>query len=253
MHEKRVEDPLLLALKERILEHANGLEAFTLNIVSSVDLQRASELAQVAIGLINFSIEADKSTENCSICCHEKPAPMMITMKCSHRFCAHCMKTYVEGKVQSTQVPIRCPQLRCKYYLSASECKFFLPVISYNSLEKALLEANLLKSDKIYCPYPNCSVMLDPHECLSSRASSLSQSDNSSVECPVCQRFICVDCGVPWHSSMTCEDYQNLPLEERDANDITLHRLARNKRWRQCQQCRRMIELTHGCYHMTCW
>ncbi|KAL2494053.1 RING-type domain-containing protein [Forsythia ovata] len=52
---------------------------------------------------------------------------------------------------------------------------------------------------------------------------------------------------------LTCEEYQNLPLEERDASDLSLHRLAQNKRWRRCQQCRRMIELTHGCYHMTCW
>ncbi|KAJ1421080.1 Bifunctional inhibitor/plant lipid transfer protein/seed storage helical domain [Sesbania bispinosa] len=49
---------------------------------------------------------------------------------------------------------------------------------------------------------------------------------------------------------MSCEEFQNLPEEERDASDITLHRLAQNKRWKRCQ--RRMIELTHGCYHMTC-
>lgn len=179
--------------------------------------------------------------------------PMMITMKCSHKFCSHCMRTYVNGKVLSSQVPIRCPQLGCKYYISSTECKSFLPLTSYESLEKALAEADVLYSDRIYCPYPNCSVLLDPRECLSARASSSSQSDNSCVECPFCQRFICVECGVPWHSSMSCDEYQNLPLEERDAADITLHRLAQNKRWRRCRQCRRMIELTQGCYHMTCW
>ena len=178
---------------------------------------------------------------------------MMITMKCSHKFCSHCMRTYVDGKVQSSQVPIRCPQSGCKYCISINECRSFLPLISYGSLEKALAEADILHSDRIYCPYPNCSVLLDPRECLSARASSSSQSDNTCIECPVCQRFICVECSVPWHSSMSCEEFQNLPLEERDAADITLHRLAQNKRWRRCQQCRRMIELSQGCYHMTCW
>jgi len=177
----------------------------------------------------------------------------MVTMKCSHKFCSNCMKTYVDGKVQSCQVPIRCPQLRCKYYISTTEYRSFLPLASYESLERTLAEANVVHSDRIYCPFPNCSALLDPRECLSARASSSSQSDNSCVECPVCQRFICVECGVPWHSSISCEEYQNLPLEERDAADITLHRLAQNKRWRRCQQCRRMIELTQGCYHMTCW
>ncbi|GLT59929.1 hypothetical protein SLA2020_327220 [Shorea laevis] len=252
-HEEKLETPLLVALRERITEHANSLDAFVLKLVPSTNLQRPLQLAQVAIGVISSPVNGDKSFENCPICCEDKPSPMMITMKCSHKFCSHCMRTYVDGKVQSSQVPVRCPQLRCKYYISITECRSFLPLASYESLERALAEADVLSSERIYCPYPNCSVLLDPHECLSARASSSSQSDNSSVECPVCQRFICVECGVPWHSSMSCEEFQSLPLEERDAADITLHRLAQNNRWRRCQQCRRMIELTQGCYHMTCW
>lgn len=247
------EMPLLIALRERILEHANNFEDFTLNLVPSVDLEQPLQLAKVAIGLVNFPVNGKNSLESCNICCEEKPLLIMITMKCSHKFCSHCLRVYVDGKVQSCQVPVRCPEPGCKYYISATECRSFLPFTSFESLEKALAEANLLHSDRIYCPFPDCSVLLDPHKCLSARASSSSQSDSSRVECPVCQRFICVDCTVPWHSSMRCEDFQNLPEEERDASDITLHRLAQNKRWKRCQQCRRMIELTHGCYHMTCW
>ncbi|KAG6691478.1 hypothetical protein I3842_10G065400 [Carya illinoinensis] len=252
-HDAKLEVPLLIALRERILEYAGNLEAFVLKLIPSADLERPLQLAQVAIGVVSFPSQDDKSLENCSICCEDKLSLMMITMKCSHRFCSNCMRTYVDGKVQSSRVPIRCPQLRCKYFISTAECKSFLPLASYESLERALEEANVLHSDGIYCPFPNCSVLFDPHECLSTGASSSSQSDNSCVECPVCQRFICVECAVPWHSSISCEEYQNLPLEERDAADITLHRLAQNKRWRRCQQCRRMIELTQGCYHMTCW
>nr|GLL29053.1 uncharacterized protein LOC109165768 isoform X1 [Ipomoea trifida] len=253
MHETEIENPLLMALRQRILDYANDMEVFVLKFVPSTDLARALELAQVAIGIVSPCLKGDDSTESCSICCEDKLALMMMTLKCSHKFCSRCMKTYVEGKVQSTQVPIRCPQLRCKYYISSAECKSFLPVASYESLERVLVEANVLNADKIYCPYPNCSVLLDPHECFSMRASSSSQSDNSCVECRACQRFICVDCRVPWHSSMTCEEYQNLPHEERDVGDVTLHRLAQNKRWRRCLHCQRMIELTHGCYHITCW
>ncbi|KDP35876.1 hypothetical protein JCGZ_10446 [Jatropha curcas] len=252
-HGEKVEIPLLIALRQRILEHASNLEAFVLKLIPSLDLERPLRLAQVAIGVVSFPANGNEARDNCSICCEEKISPMMITMKCSHKFCSHCMRTYVDGKVQSSQVPIRCPQLGCKYFISSNECRSFLPLTSYECLEKALAEADVLHSDRIYCPYPNCSALLDPRECLSARASSSSQSDNSCVDCPVCQRFICVECAVPWHSLMSCEEFQNLPLEERDAADITLHRLAQNKRWRRCQQCRRMIELTQGCYHMTCW
>lgn len=251
--EKNLEMPLLMAMRERVLEHANNFEAFVLNLVPNIDLQQPLQLAKVAIGLVSLPSNGEKVLESCSICCEDKPLSIMIAMKCSHKFCSHCLRAYVDGKIQSCQVPIRCPQPRCKYYISTSECRSFLPFASFESLEKALAEADILHSDRIYCPFPNCSVLLDPRECLSARASSSSQSDNSCVECPCCQRFICVDCEVPWHSSMSCEEYQNLPEEERDASDITLHRLAQNKRWKRCQQCRRMIELTQGCYHMTCW
>lgn len=241
-----MESPLLEALRQKILERASNLEAFVLKFVRcSIDIHKALSLAQVAVGIVSFVDEADESTESCSICCEEKLSSMMFTIKCSHKFCSHCLKTYVEGKLQSTQVPIRCPQLNCKYRISAVECRSFLPVLSLESLERALLEANVLDSNKIYCPYPSCSVLLDPHECLPTRASSSSQSDNSCVECPVCQRFVCVDCGVPWHSSMTCDEYQS-------RSDLSRHHLAENKRWKRCQQCRMMIELAHGCDHMTC-
>ncbi|MBA0565460.1 hypothetical protein Golob_010335 [Gossypium lobatum] len=244
--EENLDNPLLMALRERIMEHSRNLEEFVLKLVPSTDLLRPLQLAQVAIGVVSSPAKGDKSLQYCSICFEDKPSLMMITMKCSHRFCSHCMRTHVDGKLQSSKVPIRCPQSQCKYYISTAECRSFLPLASYESLERAQAEANVLHSDGIYCPYPNCSVLLDPRECLSTRASSSSQSDNSCVECPVCQRFICVECGVPWHSSMSCEMYQNLPLEERDAADITLHRLAQNKRWRRCQQCRRMIELAQA-------
>ncbi|KAF9668175.1 hypothetical protein SADUNF_Sadunf15G0101700 [Salix dunnii] len=252
-NEEKLEVPLLIALRQRILEHASNLEAFVLKLSPCLELERPLRLAQVAVGVVSFPANGSESRDNCSICCEDKMSSMMITMKCSHKFCSHCMKTYVDGKIQSSQVPIICPQLGCKYCISINECRSFLPLTSYESLENALAEADILHSDRIYCPYPNCSVLLDHRECLSARESSSSQSDNTCIDCPVCRRFFCVECGVPWHSSMSCEEYQNLPLEERDAGDITLHLLAQNKRWRRCQQCHRMIELSQGCSHMTCW
>lgn len=245
--------PLLMALRERILELANNFEDFVLKLIPSTDLEQPLHLAKVAIGLVTFPINGERLLKNCSICCDDKPVLIMITLKCSHTFCSHCLRAYADGKVQSSQVPIKCPQPGCKYCISATECRSFLPFTSFESLEKALSQANIDNSDRIYCPFPNCSVLLDSHECLSARASSSSQSDNSCIECPVCKRFICVDCKVPWHSSMNCVEFQNLPEDERDASDVSLHRLAQNKRWKRCQQCRTVIELTQGCYHMTCW
>ncbi|XP_058072018.1 E3 ubiquitin-protein ligase RSL1 [Magnolia sinica] len=244
---ERLENQLLTALAQRILEHASKLEIFVLKLVPSGELLKPLRLAQDAIGA------GDGSFGDCPICREEKAPSQLIRLNCSHKFCWHCMIKYMDAKLHSSQVPIRCPQLRCRHCISAIECKSFLPAACYESFQRALSEADILDSEKIYCPYPNCSVLLNPRDCLSTQASSSSQSETSCVDCPECRRFICISCGVPWHSSMSCEEYQELPVEERDAGDITLHRLAQNQRWRRCQQCRRMIELTHGCYHMTCW
>ncbi|KAL1195115.1 E3 ubiquitin-protein ligase RSL1 [Cardamine amara subsp. amara] len=252
--EEKLEIPLLVALRERVLEKTSNLDGFVLKLAPFCELNQALSLAQVAVGIVSFNLDMDKLAENCSICCEDRQSEMMLTLKCTHKFCSHCMKTYVEGKVQSSEVPIRCPQVQCKHYISAAECKSFLPVATFKSFEEANVRSR--NSGKIYCPYPNCSFLLDPLECISSgraSASSSSQSENSCcVECPVCERFVCVDCGVPWHASMSCEEFQILPVDERYPDDITLHRLAKYKRWRRCQQCRIMIELAYGCNHMTC-
>ena len=38
----------------------------------------------------------------------------------------------------------------------------------------------------------------------------------------------------------------------KDEATKTVLAVARQAGWTRCYQCRTMIELTHGCYHMTC-
>jgi hypothetical protein len=244
-----LEDQLLVALGHRILELVDKLEDFDLILLPSFELERPLRLAKEAIGIRYVS---PYEVGTCPICCEEKLGSQMIKAGCSHTFCCSCLTAYVEERLQTSKLPIRCPQLRCKYLISPSECKSFLPVSSYDSLERTFAEAGNSDIERFYCPFPNCSVLLDLSQHFA-RASSSSQADLSCVECPECRRDICVNCGVPWHIMMDCDEYQCLPVEERDAGGLSLHRLAKNNRWRRCQRCRRMIELTQGCFHTTCW
>lgn len=232
--DKTLENPLLMALKQRVQEHIQNLEHFVLKYVPNV--LEPLHLAQVAIGIINLPNKDDKSLQTCSICLEEKPTPITITMKCSHKFCSSCIKSHVEEQLQSSQVPVKCPCSNCRYYISTPEFKSFLPVVSYALLEDAL---SLISGDKFYCPFSDCAVLLDP--CCDS-----DQLENNCVECPVCQRFICVKCGVTWHVSMSCDEFQDRPPPVADDGGG-----SENGRWRRCRMCERMIELTHD--HMTCW
>ncbi|GKC40433.1 putative wall-associated receptor kinase [Tanacetum coccineum] len=86
---------------------------------------------------------------------------MTITMKCSHKFCPYCNKTYVDEQVQSSKVPVKCPSLKCRYYSSTSELKSFLPVASYALLEGAISAPTLQAMDKFYWPFSDCAVLCE--------------------------------------------------------------------------------------------
>lgn len=234
------------------MEHADKLELFALHLVPSSELEKPLQLAEEAAGISHLLPDDDGSLEGCCSICHEKHSSQMITISCSHKFCSPCVITYVQGKLQASQVPVSCPHSGCKYYISSAECQSFLPIDCYESFERTLVEAEADGLERIPCPFLSCSAWLGPAP-LPVGESSSSYSDNSCIECPECSRLVCFDCGVPWHVSMTCGEYQSLSHEERDEVDITMNVAAQDNNWRCCQQCGRLIERTQGCYHMTCW
>ena len=79
----------------------------------------------------------------------------MVTVKCFHKFFSHCMVRYVDSKLQTSQVPIWCPQIGCEHYMSIEECKAFLPDNCFEALLKSLAEENIPDSKRVYCPFPN--------------------------------------------------------------------------------------------------
>lgn len=68
------DSPLLLALSERILEHANRLDFFDLKYVPDIDIRRPLQLAQIAVGIVSFPAKEDAAVESCCICGKEKLA-----------------------------------------------------------------------------------------------------------------------------------------------------------------------------------
>ncbi|KAJ0579982.1 putative IBR domain, E3 ubiquitin ligase RBR family [Helianthus annuus] len=72
-----------------------------------------------------------------------------------------------------------------------------------------------------------------------------------AITCYKCHGIFCINCRVPWHTNMNCEEYKRrnpTPIVE----ESKLKNLAARNLWRQCIKCKHMIELVAGCYHMTC-
>ncbi|KAF7349213.1 RBR-type E3 ubiquitin transferase [Mycena sanguinolenta] len=95
----------------------------------------------------------------------------------------------------------------------------------------------------IPCSHKNCGKTFPPDE-----------GAKTLIQCPWCGGSLCKACKSIWHENMTCERYQALPIEQRAPEDAVFLNLAKQEKWRRCPntQCSAMVELKHGCNHITC-
>jgi hypothetical protein len=54
------------------------------------------------------------------------------------------------------------------------------------------------------------------------------------------------------HQGYTCKEYQALPPEEREAEDLETLKLLKSKNWTRCPKCRAAVERTRGCARISC-
>ena len=70
------------------------------------------------------------------------------------------------------------------------------------------MEASIPPSQKVYCPFGNCSALLlkdivpDDVVCSSEAVAVV----NKESDCSQRRGLFCVQCGVPWHASLDCSE-----------------------------------------------
>eukprot|EP01018_Ginkgo_biloba_P025928 Gb_25517 [translate_table: standard] len=220
----------------------------------ALKLARDSIDSQLAKKLENHHLEKSMK-ENCGICLEDNDVSQMFeVMNCLHRFCLSCMSQHVEVKLRSGCLP-NCPYDGCNVNLTVDHCRRFLPSKWIDIMTKRLEEAAIPEAERVYFPYPYCSALMSKGKILVSQQASSSSNSRAnaigSAKCQKCNRLFCVECRVPWHARMTCQEYQRR-TPHLYAEDAKLHSLASDNRWRRCKICKHMIELVEGCYHMTC-
>lgn len=190
----------------------------------------------------------------CEICADERPTRLLFNIQgCTHSYCSHCVVNYISSRLQDNIVQIRCPVISCPGLLEPYDCSTILPPNVLDRWGTALCESTILDSHKFYCPFKDCSALLlmdddgAPPPLLPPAAAVITQS-----ECPYCRRLFCVQCKVPWHNTITCEEFQGLGKNEREREDIMLMKLAKNKKWMRCSRCKFYVEKTEGCLFMRC-
>ncbi|KAG8934216.1 hypothetical protein FRC02_010386 [Tulasnella sp. 418] len=172
-----------------------------------------------------------------------------LSLECpgKHTYCLDCVTQYIRGKLEEagqngdgSVFPIRCPE--CPIGVWQMGDHIAERILGGELLEKWHLQKIVDSLPRRYCPNQKCSMRLEVEEDL----------DVPQAECPACHILMCVPCRSVWHGGLTCEQFQDLPEGERAPEDRAVIELAKSERWRRCPSCHAIIELSHGCNHMTC-
>ncbi|KAF8603503.1 hypothetical protein BDV93DRAFT_523278 [Ceratobasidium sp. AG-I] len=189
----------------------------------------------------------------CSIC-FDPPDSFPIrppTNECTHQstVCAACLEQHISHAVLtdgSTTVP--CPEALCGQTLEYDD------VIRGAKNDKlclaryeTLLLRRMLENEPnfVWCKVATCG-WGQVHE---------SGDDAPIVICQTCQARSCFTHDVPWHTDLTCDQYDTQQAEqerEAQANIASEEYIQQNAKVCPNEACKRKIEKIDGCDHMVC-
>ncbi|KAI3463506.1 hypothetical protein Pfo_020169 [Paulownia fortunei] len=190
----------------------------------------------------------ESSQPLCEICAERKDIGEMFPVQsCTHQFCTECITKHISIKIQKRTVVnherFTCPGSDCKGVLEIDTCREIVPKDVLSMWDEAICESMIVPSQKFYCPYKSCSALL---------VNDSDQEVIKEAECPFCRRLFCVQCHVPWHAGVDCEEFSKLSENERGREDLLVHELAKLNKWQRCPRCKFFVEKNQGCLHMTC-
>jgi len=214
----------------------------------------AEEVAKAFADEDGFAVEAFE----CQCCFDDVPEMTGLQMSpgsqgCDHVLCPECFKRMISGQIENKELctcplcPATSPSVVPSWLVLrvlGGEMAARLSAIEQIHLEKA--DEGRLRLWQ--CPTPDCQNRQgvdqdwDPEHV---------PDGERIVDCPCCQKRICVRCNVEEHSGFTCQQFR----EWRQANDSTEQSYAEMMQQgliKPCPNCASPILKTEGCNFMTC-
>ncbi|KAJ8551840.1 hypothetical protein K7X08_028283 [Anisodus acutangulus] len=97
----------------------------------------------------------------------------------------------------------------CNSDLKLDSCSNFLTPKLIDIMKQRINEASIPVTEKVYCPYPKCSALMSKSEVLEySKVSFLGAERIGIRKCTKCNGLFCVNCKVPWHYNIACDEYR---------------------------------------------
>lgn len=151
-----------------------------------------------------------------------------IEAPCSHIYCHKCVIDLFESAmVDESLFPPRC----CSQNMILKATQSFLPAELLKEYHEKGLEYST--SNKTYCYlYISTCLAFIPSQCI--------QDDVAT--CKICYSKTCSICKGKCHENEDCPSNQGVK---------ELLSIAVEEKWQRCYSCRRMVELTTGCNHIS--
>ena len=156
-----------------------------------------------------------------------------IVLACDHCMCVDCTRSlFIAALDDSSLLPLRC----CEVPIDMNIAKWILEPNDARKMNSRLVE--MAAKNKMYCP--NCSKFIN--------LDLIDTTGGSKDLVCVCGTALCVVCKTVSHPNISCaENKANV-----QGKDRRLIEEAVARGWKQCPNCSVVIELAHGCNHVTC-
>lgn len=213
-------------------------------------------LAEVLLGTLHPSIKsaiAEKSStavKECPICCsddipeYEYPR-FPPTNRCQHEpiACRQCLAQHIEAQLfsQAMVLEINCPSHPCPEKLGYDEIKQWAAADCFKRYNSIALRQHLSEDINFrWCLNAKCD---------HGQTHRLGD-EYPIVQCTWCYKKSCFTHQLPWHEGLTCAQFDSLRPDV--AADQEAAQLLIGTTTQQCSKCKKRIERSAGCDHMTC-
>ena len=225
LHSEIVQDPEITEMEKRFLD-------------SKARLKKGQRL----IKLLRHERVKRKTTQGrskvettmveCTSCFDDLPDSTAVALSCRHYYCKLCFVQLVSTAIEHE---INFPPKCCLTEISKKTIRDNLPAEICAKFELKALEYAVPAGNRYYCVSSTCGKWIDTRH---------ARHHAGAVECHHCGTKLCSVCRGPQH-----------PANEDCPQDFGLDRTleqAERAGWRRCYNCRAMVELNHGCRHITC-
>ena len=171
---------------------------------------------------------------HCLICNDQLVSSLVLDTPCGHFYCRGCVRDLVQAFTRDESLyPLRC----CQKPIPISAIVPFISFTLKKLFDTKNAEFSVPSNNRIYCCNPTCSTFL---------GSSVGREQEAGVLCSErqCSTSTCPRCKEAAHP--------NYPDCTMNRSTTELQALARAEGWQTCPGCHALVELDHGCYHMTC-